>query len=350
MEPVPTTSRRPTVRDVADRAGVGVATVSRVLNGRSNVAADTARRVRAAIESLEFTPDETARTLHPNRASTLVVLLLGNLTNSFYAGIAYGALTVAQQADHAVVLGTVDEDPGAERRLLDTLIARRVAGLVVVPDQRDYSYLRAGLSRRLPVVFADRPGAGIAADTVLADNQAGGALATGRLIEAGHRRIAVLLPRAHYTPGMRLRGYRQAHRAAGLAVPEDLVRRLERGTVEHAERATGDLLGRPDPPTAVFAATGFLAEGAARAIRRAGARTDLVGFDDPRLTSLLPQGVPIVAADPTEIGAVAMTLLLGRIRGDSSKARRLTVPVTVTEPVLAPEEVSWSPRPSPDAD
>ncbi|WBQ07262.1 LacI family DNA-binding transcriptional regulator [Kribbella sp. CA-293567] len=325
-------SARPTMIDVAKRAGVGLGTVSRVVNGGAGVREETASRVRVAIDELGFQRNEVARALRPGKKSSSLALVLGDLTNPFYATIAKASLEVAGQDGFAVVLGSVDEDPEGERRAIQELIGRQVAGLMIVPDQGDHSFLR---SAGVPVVFVDRPAHGIDADIVMVDNEGGGKLATDHLLQQGHRRIAILLAPSYYTTGRRLRGYRRACRAAGVEVDESLVIQLPEGTAEAAEKATRELMHRPDPPTALFASTNFLTEGVLRALRDVNGHSDaepaeepaVVGFDDFRLADMLPTPVTVVASDIAELGRTAARLLLDRAaKTDTRPPQRIVLP------------------------
>jgi LacI family transcriptional regulator len=310
--------------DVAKRAGVGLGTVSRVVNGGVGVRDETASRVRIAIDELGFQRNEVARALRPGKKSSSLALVLGDLTNPFYATIAKASLEVAGQDGFAVVLGSVDEDPEGERRAIQELIGRQVAGLMIVPDQGDHSFL-AGAG--IPVVFVDRPAHGIAADIVMVDNEGGGKLATDHLLQQGHVRIAILLAPSYYTTGRRLRGYRRACRAAGVEVDEGLVVQLPEGTAEAAEKATRELMHRPDPPTALFASTNFLTEGVLRALREVDAEPAVVGFDDFRLADMLPTPVTVVASDIAELGRTAARLLLDRAsKTDTRPPQRIVLP------------------------
>lgn len=318
------------MRDVAERAGVGLGTVSRVVNGVGAVREDTERRVRMAIDELGFQRDEVARALRPGQTSSTIGVVLGDLTNPFYASIAKAAVDAAGRLGYAVVLGTVDEDPAIERRTVRELIARRVAGLVIVPDQSDHSYL-AGAGAHIPVVFVDRPAAGLAADVVLADNERGGRLATAHLVRHGHRRIAALVAPSYHTTGRRLRGYRRALRDAGIPGDDRLVVLLSEGTTDEAAAAVRCLLREPQPPTAVFATTNFVAEGVIRATARARGRLALVGFDDFRFADMLPTPVSVVTADVGELGRRAAALLSARLTGDVSPPQRVVLPVRLIE-------------------
>ena len=315
--------------DVAKAAGVGLGTVSRVVNGGAGVREQTASRVRAAIDQLGFQRNEVARALRPGKKSSSLALVLGDLTNPFYATIAKAALEVAGQDGFAVVLGSVDEDPEGERRAIQELIGRQVAGLMIVPDQGDHSYL-AGAG--IPVVFVDRPAHGIDADIVTVDNQGGGRLATDHLLTQGHRRIAILLAPSYHTTGRRLRGYRLAHRTAGLEVDESLVVQLPEGTAEAAEKATRELMHRSDPPTGLFASTNFVAEGVLRALREVDQQPAVVGFDDFRMADMLPTPVTVVASDTAELGRLAARLLLDRAAGaDTRPPQRIVLPCALIQ-------------------
>jgi len=319
---------RATMRDVAARAGVGVVTVSRVVNGASSVRVETADRVRAAIMELSFQRDEVARALRPGKNSLTIGLLLGDLTNPFYASLAKAAVEVANHAGYAVVLSTVDEGPEVEQRAVGDLIGRRVAGLVIVPYQRDHAFLDgSGGHLRMPVVFVDRPAVGTNADAVLLDNEGGGRLATQHLIEHGHRRIAILVAPSYYTTGRRLRGYRRALRESGIPVDERRVVHLRQGTAEEAAGATRDLLTSREAPTAVFSTTNFLTEGALRVTQTSRHPIAVVGFDDFRLADMLSTPVTVVAADAEELGRRAARVLLARINGDTRPISRIVLPV-----------------------
>lgn len=319
--------RQPTMRDVALRAGVGVGTVSRVVNGGASVRPQTAERVNAAIAALGFRRNDIARALRPGMSSRMIALLLGDLTNPFYAAIAKTAVDVTRAADYAVVLTMVDEDPGTEQRVVQDLLGRRMAGLMIVPDQGDHAFLQPVLSSGTPIVFVDRPATGIAADVVLLDNDRGGYLATSHLLAQGHRRIAALIAPSYYTTGQRIRGYRRALRAAGVAADPSLLVTLPEGSPDAAHAATLELLRRPDPPTAVFATTNFLCEGCLRAVGSARKRVAVVGFDDFRLADMLPLPATVVSGDVQEMGRRAATRLLARIAGDDGPPRREVLPV-----------------------
>lgn len=318
---------RPTMTDVAAAAGVGLGTVSRVVNGEPGVSPEMRARVEAAIESTRYRRNELARSIRPGQTSSTLALLLGDLTNPFYARMAKAAVAAAAEAGYAVLLGTADEDPAAERRAVRELVGRRVAGLMIVPGQGDHSHLAEEAELGTPVVFLDRPATGVAGDVVLLDNERGAATAARHLLAHGHRRIALLMAPSYYSTGRRLRGFRRALREDGVELDDALVRPLDVGSAAAAAAAVTDLLARPDPPTAIFASTGFLAQGAVLALRGREREIALVGFDDFPLAELLPVPVSVVAGDPAAMGEQAVRLLLARIGGDTGPVARKVLPV-----------------------
>ena len=225
------------------------------------------------------------------------------------------------------MLSSVDEDAAAEQGAVRQLFSRGIAGMMLVPVRRDTGFLQRALRSETPIVLIDRPAHGVETDAVLVDNDKGGFLATRHLIDHGHRRVAMLVAPSYYTTGQRTNGYRRALRSAGLRVDPELIVQLEHGTVADAEAATRDLLARRRRPTAIFASTNFLCEGALRALGPGDAGVAVVGFDDFRLADLLPVPATVVTADASELGRRATTLLLERIAGSAAPVRREVLPV-----------------------
>lgn len=322
---------RPTMKQVAELAGVGLKTVSRVVNGEDRVSRETRSRVEAAIAATGFRRNEIARSMRSMRSGRStgdIGLLLGDLTNPFFAGVASAVIEVARGRGYAAVLASADEDPQAERTSIDGLLGRQVAGLLIVPGGRDYGYLRPEIDLGTSVVFVDRPGAGLEADEVVLDNAAGGRMAAKHLLAHGHRRIAAIVAPSRWSTGQRLRGFQDAMRVELGAVDAGLVRRLSIGSVAAAERAARELLAMPDPPTAVFTTTGFMTQGLLRAL---GPRRDVavVGFDDFPLADMLPLPLTVVIGDPVMLGRLAAQALFARIDGWAGPPTRRVVRATL---------------------
>src|SRR5919106_6147252 len=183
-------SARPTMRDVASRAGVSLKTVSRVINDEPGVAVATAARVGDAIDELGFQRNDLARTLRQGRSSGTLGLVIEDVANPFYSAIAQAVEAAARARGFMLITGSCEEDADRERELVQALLRRRVDALLLVPASRDHAYLARVLGAGTPVVFIDRPPEGTEADTVLLDNLGGARAAVDHLLAQGHRRIA----------------------------------------------------------------------------------------------------------------------------------------------------------------
>ncbi|WP_367320060.1 LacI family DNA-binding transcriptional regulator [Streptomyces sp. HUAS ZL42] len=321
-------ARRPTLSDVAQQVGVSAKTVSRVLNDDGPVAAETRERVMEAVQRLGFRPNLMARHMRLGKSDTAIGLIVPDMSNPFFATVVSGIESVTHDRGLTLLVGSSAQDAERERSLVGTFLARRVSALLVAPTAKaDHGYLKAERSAGLPVVFLDRPGTGLAADSVLSSNRRGGHEGTAHLIGHGHRRIGFVgdTPGALYTRRMRLRGYRDALAEAGLPYDKTLV--VGGHDVESAAAATQRLLNLADPPTALFAANNFSSMGVVIGLSRAG-RKDVafVGFDDVPLAEVLEPALTVVAQDPAAMGAAAATIALSRLDGDRSRARSTEIP------------------------
>ncbi|MER5620052.1 LacI family DNA-binding transcriptional regulator [Streptosporangium sp. NPDC002544] len=309
---------RPTMKDVAEAAGVALKTVSRVVNEEPGVNPATAGRVTAAIERLGYRRNESARVLRRGRTAT-IGLVIEDVADPFYSGLSRAVEDVALRHGSLVLSGSSGEDPRRERELILAFCSRRVDGLVIVPAGTDHDYLRPELDAGIAAVFADRPG-GLDADTVLCDNAGGAYAGVSHLIRHGHRRIAFIGDSASiFTSGERLHGYRRALREAGLSFDPSLV---ATGPAEQAGPALNRMLSGDAPPTAVFTGNGRITV----AVLRTGHRPALVGFDDFELADLLVPGVTVVAQDPVRLGRTAAELLFRRLSGEQGTPERVELP------------------------
>src|SRR5215207_11582749 len=215
---------RPTMRHVADMAGVSLKTVSRVINAEAGVTAATAERVTAAIAELGFERNDLAASLRQGRTSSTLGLVIEDVANPFYSAIAQAVESAARERGFMLITASCEEDPEREKDMVTALLRRRVDALLVVPAGREQRWLQDAAAGT-PIVFVDRPPADIEADTVLLDNVGGAREAVEHLIAHGHERIAYVSDAgALWTASERLTGYREAHDKAGMAVDEALVR------------------------------------------------------------------------------------------------------------------------------
>ncbi|GEB48285.1 MULTISPECIES: LacI family DNA-binding transcriptional regulator [Streptomyces] len=316
------------MKDVAARAGVGLKTVSRVVNGEAGVSSDTERRVKEAITALGFRRNDSARVLRKGSTSS-IGLVLEDLADPFYSPLSRAVEEVARAHGALLINGSSAEDPEREQELVLALCARRVDGLVIIPASDDHRYLAPEIDAGVATVFVDRPPGRIDADVVLSDSFAGARTGVAHLIAHGHRRIGFIgdQPGIH-TADERLRGYRAAMAEAGLEPADSWV---APGSTD-AARVAADaarMLDAAEPVTAFFSGNNRVTVTLVRELAapaRAGSGVALVGFDDFELADLLAPPVTVVAQDPADLGRNAAELLFRRLDGAEDPPRRLTRP------------------------
>jgi LacI family transcriptional regulator len=313
-----------TMRDIAARLGVSAMTVSRAIRGDAGISEATRQRVLDAVAEAGYRPNDLARRLRTGASDELIGLIVTNLANPFYAELAVGVEQVATTRGAGVV-ACCGGDPEGERDLVASMVARRLAGLVVVPAGNDHRHLAPEHLDGKPVVLAAAPPRGIDADCVLVDDFGGTYEACRTLIDHGHERIGFLgLPASLWTGSERYRGYAAALEDAGLTLDERFVSR-HCGDVHAAEKAARALLDQPEPPTALITANNRNTIGALRAAR--DHPVALAGFDDIEVADLLQLPLSVVAYDAAEVGRAAARLLFE----EPGTKQRVVVPTHIVE-------------------
>lgn len=313
--------------DVARLAGVSIKTVSRVVNDEPAVHPDTAERVVAAIEQLGFRRNLGARNLRRGSTTGTIGLVVEDVGNPFYSELNRAVERIATSFGRHVLTGSSGENSDRERELSLEFCARRVDGLLIVPAGLQHGYLVPEMRAGTPVVFLDRPAGDIVADTVLVDNLGGTIEAVGHLVRHGHRRIAFLGDSPDiFTAAERLRGFREGCVRNGISYDESLVA-MQTPTPETVGQAVRELIGGPNPATAVIAGNNRVAVHLLRALAHAEHRPALVSFDDFELADLLDPPVTVIAHDVSALGHAAAELLFARIQGDQSAPRKVVLPV-----------------------
>ena len=319
------------MRDVATAAGVGLKTVSRVVNMEQGVRPEMQRRVEDAIVSLWFRRNVAARSLRTGYHMGSIGLLVADLMNPFYSSVAKAVERVAARHDAVIIIVSSGENATRERELVLNLLHRPVDGMIVVPAGSDHRYLEPERRRGAQIVFLDRSGGNIEADAVVLDNFGGAKLAVDHLIRRGHKRIGFVGDSSTVQTAVeRLEGYKAALAAAAIPYDPALVR-LGSPAVELAETAARQLLALENRATAIFAANNRQCVGVLRAMRASQRQVALVGFDDFELSDLLPIPVSVVAFDPAELGRAAAELLFSRMAGDTRPPQRIVIPTRLIQ-------------------
>ncbi|WP_072344121.1 LacI family DNA-binding transcriptional regulator [Actinomyces urinae] len=305
---------RPTMKDVAALAGVGIKTVSRVVNGEPHVSEETIATVEQAIAQLNFRRNEAAANLRQGQSS-MVGLVVENLSEPIQASIASAVERVALEEDYLLVTASSSDNPDRERKAIQALISRRVDGLIIIPSPVDHGYLQFEIDAGMAVVFVDRSPLGLLTDVVLSDNRAGAFDATQHLIKRGHRRIAYIGDSVDmYASNERVQGYRDALASEGIAFDDRLVH-LGHPSTERAEAALQTCIALDEPATALITGNSLNTISTLHAPTYVTAKLDHVAFDDLELADLLSNPLSVVAQDPTLIGTIAAQRLFARIKG-----------------------------------
>lgn len=321
--------RQPTIRDVADRAGVSPSAVSKVLRNAYGVSDDMRERVTRAIRQLEYRPRLAARTMRGS--SSTIGIQLPEIGSDFFSIVLEAAFGVLAQSAFQPIIAPVQ---GADRasEAVASLVDRQVDGIIAISPLIDAKILEQ-LAQRVPLVTIGRHDNARSYDTVVSDDLLGARLVLDHLLQLGHTRIAHLTLHSSLVDkagndghALREHGYRSAMTSARL--PSTVIR--TGGTEAEAARAVRELLLRPQPPSALFAAHDTLAIGALRAMAELGLHPrdlSIVGYDDTPIASHPMLGLSSVDQFGSALGSTAATLLLERIRGRAEARHHQMTPV-----------------------
>ncbi len=312
--------RRPTMKDVAERANVSASTVSYVLNDSGPVSPERRQRVLEAVRYLDYTPNAAARNLKRGGAST-IGLVVPDLANQFFALLAQGVERAASAQDMLVVLCAPETTDQAESYNARLLRSRRVDGVIYLSGFGTSPRSLLELTSLGPVVLVDERIPGFELPAVASDGRPGARQAAQHVLEMGHERIAVIGgPPQLWTAQQRLAGYREACASAGFD-PDNLVifdgdYRQPSG-MRLAEKALA--VPKERRPTALLCANDLMAIGAMEYCRSAGLRIpqdiSIVGFDDLPFVSLLAPRLTTVRQYADEMGYRAATVLFDLLDG-----------------------------------
>jgi len=314
-----------TIYDVAKKAGVSPATVSRVFNG-TNVSAAKVTAVREAAELLKFTPNRTARSLRL-QSSEVIALVIPDIENPYFTEMARGVEDAASEAGYSVVLCNSDSQTDKESTYLNIAVAEHMSGVIIAPAS-ETTDLTPVLSTGRPVVVVDR-GTGHDVDEVVMANRVAGVAATRALIDAGYRRIAYIGGPEHIDTAVeRAEGWRSVVTASDPGLDTRALERFATFRVDGGRAAMQELLSMDDPPDAVVAGNNLIGVGAIQVLTERGLTPPEVGvavIGSLPFTTLSPTAVTVVRLPARHMGMTAANMLLERIRGDRQPARTVVL-------------------------
>ncbi|ELY9424865.1 ribose operon transcriptional repressor RbsR [Cronobacter dublinensis] len=324
-----------TMKDVARLAGVSTSTVSHVIN-KDRFVSDAIRvRVEDAVRTLNYAPSALARSLKLNQTRTIGMLITAS-SNPFYSELVRGVERSCFERGYSLVLCNTEGDEQRMNRNLETLLQKRVDGLLLLCTET-HQPSPAIMTRypAIPTVMMDWSPFDGDSDVIQDNSLLGGDIATRHLIEKGFTRIACVTGPLDKTPArLRLEGYRAAMQRAGLPVPEgyEVIGDFEFGG---GLRAMQSLLALPEPPQAVFMGNDAMAVGAYQALYQAGLRIPqdiaLVGYDDIELARYMTPPLTTIHQPKDELGELAIDVLIHRMAQPELQQQRLQLTPVLME-------------------
>ena len=328
-----------TISDVAARAGVSTATVSRVLAGVGNPKPESTAAVMTAVKQLDYRPSGVARSLRVRRTHTLG-LIVTDIQNPFFPELVQAADVAARTIGYTMLLGSAAYDQDRAQLYMHLMVDRRVDGIIIASSQLRPANVAWLLSAPVPAVAVNAEPGDLRIPVIGSDNEGGSRQAVEHLVALGHRQIAYIRGAPDFTATLpRFAGFRQAAAAAGIA-DEDAPAFPGEGQVESGERAAREILATHKDVTAVVCYNDLTAIGVLRTLRAAGCRVPLdisvVGCDDIAAASWVAPTLTTMAQQKSEMGRLAVDTLVAAIDRQPS-------PGTIRLPMLLRERESSGP-------
>lgn len=318
----------PTMNDVAREARVALKTVSRYVNGETNINPVMAERIRAAIAQLGYRRNLAAASIRPGQSSKIVGLIIEDLGNPVYSTLARAVEAEVARGGYLLTIASSSESGEQHDKIVDRLMELRIDGLIIVPPREQGRSWRDVAPPIPPLVFLDRPVDAEGVDTLVAADAQGSEEAVEQLFREGAKRVAFVGDSLSIYPiEQRHQGYMRAHAARSLPVDERFV--VTDAHDSEQALATVRRLMAEGEVDAIFAANNRAAVGALLAFRELGRRLPLIGFDDFEAATLMSPAVSVVSQDFEQIGTSAARILLERMSGSEEPHRTTVVPTTL---------------------
>jgi len=312
-----------TIKDFANKTGLGLATISKYLNG-GNVLEKNKAAIESAIDELDFTVNEFARSLKTKKSRT-VGIIIPELNNLFVTSIITVIEDILRNNGYSTIVTDCRTDEDLEAELVSFLMAKRVDGIICMPVARSGSFLKQAVEQNIPIILIDRLLEDIDADVIMVDNATASERAVSYLAANGHREIGIVVgPEDIFTSHERLKGYKKALAKEGIALNERNVV-FSNYTVEGGYEGLKQLITHGQSMTAVFMTNYEMTLGAIIAINELGIKIpedlSFIGFDNLQLSKIVKPKLTIVEQPLEEIGRNTADLMLKRLSEEKSKAK-----------------------------
>ncbi len=308
------------MKDVAEHAGLSIATVSKYINGIT-IRDENRKRIDEAIQALDFRVNEIARGLKTKKTATVGVLI-PSLENIFSTSIVSTVESILLQHGYSTIICDYQQDSALENQKFDFLLNKSVDGIILVPQGIEERRITLALDKNIPVILIDRSIKGVDSDVVLADNLNAAYNAVELLITKGHRRIGIICgPQNIYTAQERLKGYIRIHEDYELEIDKELIKYGDY-EIQSGITLMNEFLDQENSPTAVFVTNYEMTLGAVMALNNRNIvvpeEMSLIGFDNIQLANVVKPRLSIVVQPMQQIGETAANLLIRRMKGDRS--------------------------------
>ncbi|MCL7745654.1 LacI family DNA-binding transcriptional regulator [Halalkalibacter alkaliphilus] len=319
---------QPTIYDVAKKAGVSIATVSKVINNNGRIGKETRKKVLKIMEELNYQPSVLASALTGKRTETIGVLI-PDLTNPFFAEITASMEERAHERGFSVVICSTKDSEEKEAKYISLLLRKKVDGCILASRFKQVGLIENMVKQGIPVALTSQDIPALNLNTVSVDDYKGGYKATAYLGSLGHKKIAMIAEKNVRSSHERIKGYVDAMIEMDLPFDDTLIREVE-PTVTGGEQATEELLSLKEPPTAIFAGNEILAIGVSRAAR--SFQLDIpndfsvIGFDNTLLATICDPPLTTIAQPIEQIGKQIVDILISEINGELGNKQRIMLP------------------------
>jgi DNA-binding LacI/PurR family transcriptional regulator len=315
-----------TIYDVAKKAGVSIATVSKVINNTGNMRESTRQKVKETMKQMNYQPSVMASALMGKKTETLG-LLVPDISNPFFSEMARTIEDRAHERGMSVIMCSTDENAEKELKYVELLQRKQVDGFIVASSFHDKSLLQELIKNNIPLVMLTQDDPSLDVSKVSVDDFKGGYEATSYHFSNGHRKIAIIAENAHSSI-LRIYGYREAHEAYGVACNEEYILRTN-ASIPSGKKIFEELFSRTDidPPTAIFACNDQLAIGVIQGARERGLEIPkdlaIIGFDNTILATTTVPGLTTVAQPIAVMGKKIVDVLIEEIKEGKSLNERI---------------------------
>ncbi|WP_138754164.1 LacI family DNA-binding transcriptional regulator [Paenibacillus sinopodophylli] len=317
-----------TIYDVAREAGVSIAAVSQVINGKGKISEQRRQEITQVMERLNYQPSVIASALTGKKTFTLG-LLVPDISNPFFAEIARAVEDQSHHLGYSLFICSTDNKKERAERYLSLMQQKRVDGMIIGTGIANKSTLTSLMKGKVPVVVIARE-ANLGAKTVIIDDYCGGGLAASHLLDQNHSRVGILAESEEVSSSReRIRGFVSKWNEAGLQMGDGMIRICGDELVQDGKVQAAELLRASNPPTALFCCNDLLAIGALKAAKELGLRVpediSIIGFDNTILAELTDPPLTTIAQPTKEMGQLAVDALIEMLESGEKSDHRVVL-------------------------